>query len=171
MEVAFYGAGAVAVVATAMVITRSNAVHALLYMILSLLSVAMIFFMLGAPFLAALEIIVYAGAIMVLFVFVVMMLNLRTQSGEERAQWARPRSLLGPALLAAILLAQLVYVLAQTQTSPLADAALEPKDVSLSLFGPYLLGVELSSILLLAGLIGAYRLGRRATRDGRDGRE
>lgn len=169
MEIAFYGAGVVAVAATVMVITRSNAIHALLYMILSLLSVALIFFMLGAPFLAALEIIVYAGAIVVLFVFVVMMLNLRTQSGEERAQWARPRSLLGPALLAAVLLVELIYVLAQTQTAPVAGAALQPKEVSVTLFGPYLLGVELSSILLLAGLIGAYRLGRRHGGEGRDG--
>lgn len=172
MEIAFYGAGAVAVAATAMVITRSNAVHALLYMILSLLSVALIFFMLGAPFLAALEIIVYAGAIMVLFIFVVMMLNLRTQSGAERAQWARPRSLVGPAFLAAVLLVELLYVLAQTQTTPAPGATLTPQEVSISLFGPYLLGVELSSILLLAGLIGAYRLGRRhKSREGRDRRE
>lgn len=160
-----------AVAATFMVITRSNAVHALLYMILSLLSVALIFFMLGAPLLAALEIIVYAGAIMVLFVFVVMMLNLRTQSGSERAQWTRPRSLLGPAVLAAVLLAELFYVLARTQTSPVTADVLSPQQVSVSLFGPYLLGVELSSILLLAGLIGAYRLGRRQMDDRRGSRD
>jgi NADH-quinone oxidoreductase subunit J len=127
--------------------------------------------MLGAPFLAALEIIVYAGAIMVLFVFVVMMLNLRAQSGDERAQWTRPRSLLGPALLAAVLLAELLYVLTQTQTTPVTAAVLAPREVSVSLFGPYLLGVELSSILLLAGLIGAYRLGRRQNNDRRGSRD
>ena len=76
MNLVFYLSAAVSVVATLMVITRVNAVHALLYMIVSLLSVALIFFTLGAPFVAALEVIIYAGAIMVLFVFVVMMLNL-----------------------------------------------------------------------------------------------
>ena len=164
MEVAFYAAGAVAVIATVMVITRTNAIHALLYMILSLLSVALIFFILGAPFLAALEIIIYAGAIMVLFVFVVMMLNLRPMPGGAGTFWTRPRSVLGPAILAAILLVELIYVLLQMETTPAAGIAQSPQQVSASLFGPYLLGVELSSILLLAGLIGAYHLGRRQQR-------
>ena len=76
MELAFYIAGAVAVIATLLMLTRANVVHALLYLIVSLLAVAVVFYTLGAPFVAALEVIVYAGAIMVLFVFVVMMLNL-----------------------------------------------------------------------------------------------
>ena len=82
MNILFYLAALVAVVATAMVITRLNTVHALLYMIVSLLALALVFYTLGAPFVAALEIIIYAGAIMVLFVFVVMMLNL----GETRCR-------------------------------------------------------------------------------------
>ena len=70
-----YISGFVAIISTLMVITRTNAVHALLYLIVSLLSVALVFFLLGAPFVAALEVIIYAGAIMVLFIFVIMMLN------------------------------------------------------------------------------------------------
>lgn len=161
MEVAFYAAGAIAIIATGMVITRTNAIHALLYMILSLLSVALIFFILGTPFLAAVEIIVYAGAIMVLFVFVVMMLNLRPEADPDSVLWTRPRSFIGPALLAAILLVELIYALTQVEATPGAGMALSPQEVSISLFGPYLIGVELSSILLLAGLIGAYHLGQR----------
>ena len=161
MEIAFYGAGAVAVLATAMAITRSHAVHALLYMILSLLSVALIFFVLGAPFLAALEVIVYAGAIMVLFVFVVMMLDLRKATDLKRAAWLQPRSLLGPAALALLLLAELVYALISVDSGTGAGAAVGVREVSVSLFGPYLIGVELASILLLAGLIGAYHLGQQ----------
>ena len=75
MTTVFYIAAAVAVFSTLMAITRANAVHALLYMITSLLSASLIFFLLGAPYVAALQAIVYAGAIMVLFVFVIMMLN------------------------------------------------------------------------------------------------
>lgn len=161
MEIAFYGAGAVAVAATALALSRSNAVHALLYIILSLLSVALIFFLIGAPFLAALEIIVYAGAIMVLFVFVVMMLDLRDVTDLRQAAWAQPRSLLGPAILAALLLAELIYVLTQIETASSQGVPVELKEVSISLFGPYLIGVELASILLLAGLVGAYHLGRQ----------
>ncbi len=74
--IAFYLAAAIALIASVRVITNANPVHALLYLVVSLLAVAMIFFALGAPFAAALEMIVYAGAIMVLFVFVVMILNL-----------------------------------------------------------------------------------------------
>ena len=75
MNALFYISALVAVISTIMVVTRANPVHALLYLILSLFSVALIFFALGAPFVAALEVIIYAGAIMVLFVFVIMMIN------------------------------------------------------------------------------------------------
>jgi NADH-quinone oxidoreductase subunit J len=75
-----YSSALVALLATLRRDHQRNPVHALLYLVVSLLAVAMIFFCLGAPFAGALEVIVYAGAIMVLFVFVVMMLNLGTQT-------------------------------------------------------------------------------------------
>lgn len=90
MEFAFYFAAGVAVLATLRVITNSNPVHALLYLIISLLAISMTFFSLGAPFAGALEIIVYAGAIMVLFVFVVMMLNLGPAVVEQERKWLTP---------------------------------------------------------------------------------
>ncbi|MEC8867937.1 MAG: NADH-quinone oxidoreductase subunit J, partial [Pseudomonadota bacterium] len=75
MESLFYIAAVTALASTVSVVTAKNASHALIYLIVSLLSVAVIFFLLGAPFAAALEVVVYAGAIVVLFLFVVMMLN------------------------------------------------------------------------------------------------
>ena len=90
MLIAFYIAAAVAILATVMVITRQNAVHALLYLIVSLLAVAVVFYALGAPFVAALEVIIYAGAIMVLFLFVVMMLNIGDQATEMETTWLNP---------------------------------------------------------------------------------
>ena len=161
MTLMFYLAGAVAVVSTVMVITRTQAVHALLYMILSLLAVAVVFYTLGAPFVAALEVIIYAGAIMVLFVFVVMMLNLGPQTAEQERQWLRPQLWLGPAILAAILIAELIYIVVGGGSAALAGVSVDPKQVGLALFGPFLLGVELASILLLAGLVGAYHIGQR----------
>ena len=89
MDAVFYLAAVIAILATVMVITRLNAVHALLYLIVSLLSVAVVFYTLGAPFIAALEVIIYAGAIMVLFVFVVMMLNLGPANDRNRAHLAQ----------------------------------------------------------------------------------
>lgn len=168
MNVTFYVAAAVAVVSTLLVITRQNAMHALLYLIVSLLSVALIFFVLGAPFVAALEVIIYAGAIMVLFVFVIMMLQggvgpAVRQSGWQVGAWV------GPALLVLILIAELVYVMSARglpQAGAVSAAATpggtDPVAVGMALYGPYALGVELVSMLLLAGLVGAYHVGRRA---------
>src|SRR5271163_40692 len=110
MELAFYIAGAVAVISTVLMLTRLNVVHALLYLIVSLLGVAVVFYALGAPFVAALELIIYAGAIMVLFVFVVMMLNIGEHAAETELDVFRPRAWLGPGLLAAVLLAEVVSV-------------------------------------------------------------
>jgi NADH-quinone oxidoreductase subunit J len=162
MNVVFYLSSAVAIVSTLLVITRLNAVHALLYLIVSLLAVALIFFTLGAPFLAALEVIIYAGAIMVLFVFVVMMLNLGAEATQQESQWLSPGIWRGPALLAVILIGELVYMAARGGGQLIAASGVDPKQVGMALFGPYLLGVELASLLLLAGLVGAYHLGRRA---------
>lgn len=162
MDIAFYVASAVAIISTVLVITELNAVHALLYLIVSLLAVAVIFFTLGAPFVAALEVIVYAGAIMVLFVFVIMMLNVGPQTIEQESRWLTPQTWVGPSILSAILIVELFYVLAGNgPNSALATTPIEPRQVGVALFGPYLLGVELASMLLLAGLVGAYHLGRR----------
>ncbi len=96
MNTVFYISAAVAIFSTLMVITRLNAVHALLYLIVSFFSVALIFLVLGAAFVAALEIIIYAGAIMVLFVFVIMMLNLGPRAQEQESQWLKPKMWIGP---------------------------------------------------------------------------
>jgi NADH-quinone oxidoreductase subunit J len=160
MELTFYVAAAVAVISTVVMLTRLNLVHALLYMIVSLLGVAVDLFVLGAPFAAALEAIVYAGAIMVLFVFVVMMLNIGRQAAKMEKQWLTPGIWTGPVILASILLIEVVY-LARGGSAGLGASALGPKEVGIALYGPYMIGVELASMLLLAGLVGAYHLGFR----------
>lgn len=160
MKALFYTAAVVAVLSTLRVITCLNAIHALLYLIVSLISVAVVFLSLGAPFVAALEVIIYAGAIVVLIVFVVMMLNLGEQATEQERRWVQPRMFLVPALLAGVLIAQLAYVL-WTGAFPAGPSVIDPKQVGIALFGPYLLGVEMVAMLLLAGLVGAFHLGRR----------
>jgi len=160
MDLLFYISAIVAVFSTFMVITRTRIVHALLYLVVSLLAVALIFFTLGAPFVAALEVIIYAGAIMVLFVFVIMMLNLGSQAAAQESQWLQPGIWKGPSILTVILALELIYVFLSEQQRMSAVALVTPKEVGIALFGPYVLGVELASMLLLAGLIGAYHLGR-----------
>ena len=166
MEFAFYFAAGIAAIATLRVISHTNPVHALLYLIVSLLAVACTFFALGAPFAGALEIIVYAGAIMVLFVFVVMMLNLGPAASEQEKKWLTPGIWTGPAILSALLLAQLLYALFATPSgAAIGLETVDAKAVGISLFGPYLLVVELASMLLLAALVAAYHLGRHEAKE------
>jgi len=160
MNAVFYISAAVAVISTVMVITRLNAIHALLYLIVSLLAVAVIFFTLGAPFAAALEVITYAGAIMVLFVFAIMLLNLGPRSVAQESRWLSRKAWIGPAALALVLIGELAFIIAREGGRSPGAGVVEPKQVGVALFGPYLLGVELASLLLLAGLAGAYHLGR-----------
>lgn len=154
MNLVYAASACVAIAATVMVITRRNAVHALLYLVVSLLAVAVIMLLLGAAFVAALEVIIYAGAIMVLFVFVIMLIGPSNDT-------VNPRSWIGPAILALILLVELVYVVASGSAAPLAVKEITPRQVGMALLGPYLIGVEVTAFLLLAGLVGAFHLGRR----------
>jgi NADH-quinone oxidoreductase subunit J len=164
----FYLAGAVAVLSTVLMLTRLEVVHALLYLVLSLLAVAVVFFTLGAPFVAALEVLIYAGAIMVLFVFVVMMLNLGPHTAAQESDWLKPGIWTGPVVLAATLLAEVIWLLARAAPSRPAGIAVAPAEVGAALYGPYLLAVELASLLLLAAVVGVYHLGTRE-RPGREG--
>jgi len=154
----FYISAVLAIVATLMMLTRLNVVHALLYLIVSLLAVSVVFYTLGAPFIAALEVIIYAGAIMVLFVFVVMMLNLGERAAAIERAWLNARMWIGPSILSAILIAEVAYIAARVSPSS-QPTVVTPKQLGITLFGPYVIGVELASILLLAGLVGAYHLG------------
>ena len=115
MEPGLYLEAAVAVIATLLAITNLNPLHALLYLIVSLLAVATVFFSVGAPFAGILEVIIYAGAIMVLFVFVVMLLNLGRVTADQERRWLLPRTWIGPGLLSLALLVQLVRVLDPTR--------------------------------------------------------
>jgi NADH-quinone oxidoreductase subunit J len=162
MVTLFYLASLVAVIATVFAITQRHAVHALLYLIVSLLAVAVDFYALGAPFVAALEIMIYAGAIMVLFVFVVMMLNVAEHAMEVERKWLRPASWFGPSVLALSLLGELAYSAMSAISMPSSATAVGPKQVGVALYGTYWIGVELASLLLMAGLVGAFHLGRRA---------
>ena len=160
MEIAFVAAGAVAVTATILAITRTIAVHALLYLIVSLLGVAVVFYTMGAPLVAALEVIIYAGAIVVLFVFVVMMMNLGAQDSETERKWLAGRAWIGPVVLSALLLFEVIYLVVRAPVSATIGSISTPKEIGLALYGPYLLGVELASMLLLGALVGACHLGR-----------
>jgi len=107
----FYIAATVSLVSTVLAVTRYNPAHALIYLIISLLASAVIFYLVGAPFAAALEVVIYAGAIMVLFVFVIMMLNLGASGNVQEHVLLRPGMWVFPSILCVILFVEMVYVL------------------------------------------------------------
>ena len=160
----FYLMALVAIVSTIRVVTNTNPVHALLSLIVSLLAVAGIFLIIGAPFAAALEIIVYAGAIMVLFVFVVMMLNLGQETVEQESKWLTSDAWAYPALMSFLLGLILVWMLGgeyTTISAPLGVDVVGPKAVGTALFTHYLLLVEVAAMLVLAARVAAYHLCKR----------
>jgi NADH-quinone oxidoreductase subunit J len=159
MNVIFYIAAAVAIFSTVMVVTRYHAVHALLYLIVSFLSVALIFYLVGAPFVAALEVIIYAGAIMVLFIFVVMMLNLGSQSEKQEMSWMTPGVWVVPLILSSILMAAFMIVFFSVPARNEGLHLVGIQQVGISLFTEYLLGVELAGLILMTAIMGAYHLG------------
>ena len=160
MNAIFYITSIIAIIATLLVVTRANAVHALLYLIVSLLSVSVIFFILGAPFVAALEVIIYAGAIMILFVFVVMMLNVGHDTLKQEREWFKLKNWIGPSILSLILLIELIYVISSFDLPAAKTGIVDTQEVSASLFGPYILAVEMVAMLLMSATVGAFHIGR-----------
>ena len=157
MTIVCYTACALALVTALLVIFQRHPMHALLYLILMLLSLAIVFFTLGAPFAAVIQVVVYAGAIMVLFVFVVMMLNIAPDR-RPGAVW-RMVGLWGvPLLLSVALLVLALFALSTMWRHGLGASYVDPKAVGLAMFRPYVLAIELVSIILLAGLVAAFHL-------------
>ena len=168
IEGLFYLSALIAVIASLKVVTGKNTVHALLYLVISLLAVAVCFYLMGAPFAAGLEVIVYAGAILVLFVFAVMMFGLGVDETMHAPQ-SRGLSLwFGPMLLAALLLIELVFVIDNSELKlQLSNNVVDAKQVGILLYGPYLLAVEIASFLLLAGLVAGYHYAKPEHQGGR----
>jgi len=132
--------------------------HALLNLILMLLALALVFLALGAPFVAMFQVAIYAGAVMVLFVFVVMMLNLGPLAERQESRWLGAGVWAIPATLTVALLVAACYALASAAGTRIPATVVGPKQVGLSLYRDYLIAVELASLLLVAGLVGAFHL-------------
>ncbi len=159
LSLLFYLIAALILGATVAAVTRRNMVYAVIYLVLSFFGTAMLFYLLGAPFLAALEVIIYAGAIMVLFLFIIMMIHT-----EEKPGTFFPNRQLLPALaLGGVYLAAFAVLVSGDPGAwrPLAAAQALPAEFGAYLFENHWLSIEIASALLLAALIGALVLGRR----------
>lgn len=153
-------AGLMAVVAAALAVTRPNIVHALMLFVAGLIALAAAFFALNASFAGAIQILIYAGAIIAVFVFVVM----TADTGAE-ALAAERRGLLAawkaPAAVAGLIVLVVTLGLGVSIAAGDAPVPTTARDLGLLLFGPWAIVTELASLLLLAGLLGVRHLARR----------
>jgi NADH-quinone oxidoreductase subunit J len=154
MNVFFYIPAAIAIIAALICITRREVMHGILYLIVVLISLAIMFFQLGAPFVAAMEIIVYAGAIVVLFLFVVMMINPPAESGGTMSKIT---GLFAPLVLVIILALQFAFLL-QHSGAPMTANTVGPGMLGKSFFSDYAYTLHLIAVFLLVGLVGALHL-------------
>jgi NADH-quinone oxidoreductase subunit J len=162
----FLGAAFLSIIASLLVITRKNPIHSALFMVMTLLCVATLFFLLYSQFIAIVQIIVYAGAIVMLIVFVIMLLDLEE---ELRSGLKLLYSKVIGGMLAVLFLFGIIYaVVASPLTGtvgPYAPAKLsdDVKVIGTVLFTQYLLPFEIASILLVAAIVGAVVLCKKRT--------
>lgn len=157
----FYALGAIAVIAALGVVTMKNPVKCALSLALSFLSLAGIYLLSGAEFIAAIQVIVYAGAVMVLFLFVIMLLNL----GQEIRAAVRSPFLVGSGIaLGLLFLLEGVLLLGRglpAKAAVVAEPVGSTELMGRLLFSKYMLAFEAASVLLLVGIVGAVALLRR----------
>lgn len=162
----FYFFGAVAVIASLLVIAQRNPVYSVLLLIASFGALSGLYVLLDAPFAAAVQIIVYAGAIMVLFLFVVMLLNAPqedTEQDERTHPLLRPGPMRFGAALAVALVAELMWALSRSGPSmgfpgsPVTSIGA----MGVSLFTDYAFQFEVTSVLILVAMVGAVLMARR----------
>jgi len=157
-SVVFYLLAILILSATGLAITRKNPVHAVVFLVFSFFGSAMLYFLLGAPFLAALEVIIYAGAIMILFLFVIMMLrvDIAERTRYSLVHWM-PAMVLGLLFLG---LSALVVFREPGGAAMLKPAMVTPGDFGRFIYERYWLAVEIISLLLLTGLLAAVLVGK-----------
>jgi len=164
--VLFFGLALIAVVAAIAMIASRNAVYSALFLVFNFLTVATLYLLLNAAFIAVVQITVYAGAIMVLFLFVIMLLGTERESIDGGIRWQMSLAI----VLGLALAVELAYVLLRSDIvqGSLADLSVEfgsPASIGRVLFSEYLVPFEVTSILLLVAMIGAIVITRKQRRE------
>ncbi len=150
----------VIILSALLMITRRNPVHSVLFMLLLFFHIAGVFVLLNAEFLAAVQLIVYAGAILILYLFVVMLLNIDRESTSNRANKYWPWvSLFGLVILTELSLLILRGSFPRNVEQPMQ--AVGVRDLGIALYTKYLVPFEIASVILLVGLIGAVMLAKK----------
>jgi NADH-quinone oxidoreductase subunit J len=171
----FYAFGAIAVIASLLVIGQRNPMYSVLLLIVSFGALAGLYVLLDAPFVAVTQIIIYAGAIMVLFLFVVMLLNVPREEPAPAGLIAAGRARTIGGLLAVVLAVELIWALSRVRSEPwheagaAAPALTSVREIGIALFTKHAFAFEVTSILILVAMVGAVVLARRED-SGREGR-
>ena len=167
LDTIFIITATIILISALLTITAHNVVHALLYLVITMLAVSLVFFILGASFAAALQIIVYAGAVMVLFIFVTMMLHQGEKSLVKERHLFNFTSSITALILSSLLFFELIFMLFFTSadtTNSTVTAQLSPfitvKQIGVQLYGPYSLLVVISALMLLSALITAIHISK-----------
>jgi NADH-quinone oxidoreductase subunit J len=162
-QYAFYFLSILAIFSALMVVFSRNPVHSVLYLVVTFFSIAGHYFLMNSQFLAMVHIIVYAGAIMVLFLYVIMMLNLNTDTEPNKSNWVK-----GAAVVTGGLLMLILVVSTKSADQLPIHKEMNPNIGLISnlgkvLYNEYMLPFEVSSILFLVSMVGAVMLGKKET--------
>ena len=152
--------GLFAVLSGLMVVFTKNPVHSVLYLVLAFFAIAGEYILLNAQFIAIVNVIVYAGAIMVLFLFVIMLLNLNKETEPHKAPWRKLAAVITSGLLLLVIVGSLKATAGAT-AEPYQHGAGLIENLGHVLFTQFLLPFEVSSILFLAAMVGAVMLGKK----------
>jgi NADH-quinone oxidoreductase subunit J len=162
-QYAFYFLSILAIFSALMVVFSRNPVHSVLYLVVTFFSIAGHYFLMNSQFLAMVHIIVYAGAIMVLFLYVIMMLNLNTDTEPNKSNWVKGAAVVTGGLL------MLILVVSTKSADQLPIQKTMNANIGLIsnlgkvLYNEYMLPFEVSSILFLVSMVGAVMLGKKET--------
>lgn len=154
----------VIIISAILMITRRNPVHSVLFMLLLFFHIAGIFVLLNAEFLAAVQLIVYAGAILILYLFVVMLLNIDRESTAPRANKYWPWG----AAFGLIIFAEICLLVARGSFPASEGRSMSTvgvKELGMELYGKYLVPFEIASVILLVGLVGAVMLAKKSDKE------
>lgn len=158
----FYLLSFLAIMFALMIVLSKNPIHSVLYLVLTFFAIAGHYVLLNAQFLAAVHIIVYAGAIMVLFLFIIMLLNLNKETEPHKSVWLKTSAAIASGLLLVILVGSLRGAEAITAIQPFNTSIGLIENLGKTLFNEFLLPFEVVSILLLSAMVGAVMLGKKS---------
>lgn len=158
----FYLLSFLAIMFALMVVFSKNPIHSVLYLVLTFFTIAGHYVLLNAQFLAAVHIIVYAGAIMVLFLFVIMLLNLNQETEPHKSVWLKAAAAVASGSLLVVLVGALKGASAIKSSNTFDSSIGLIENLGQTLFHEFLLPFEVSSILLLSAMVGAVMLGKKS---------